>query len=75
MNYYFKHKDEIKEYNRIYKLCRGTNNNNETAKERYYLIREYLLAKVECSCGCLISRVNLKRHTSNKKHLRKMQEK
>lgn len=68
-------KEEIREYSKIYRLCRGNNYDSNSAKERYSIEREYLLAKVECECGCFISRQNLKRHTKNKKHLRKIQEK
>ncbi len=31
--------------------------------------KEYLLEKIECSCGCLISRKGMREHERTKKHI------
>lgn len=33
-------------------------------------LRAYNLTKVECECGCLITRINLSRHRKTAHHLR-----
>lgn len=43
--------------------------------KRYYnkhkkTVLDYLTTKVTCTCGCVISRVNLKKHQKSKKHLK-----
>ena len=37
--------------------------------------KEHLTEKIECECGCLISRTNLVRHKTSKKHIKLMNDK
>jgi len=55
--YYEKHKDEINEKQKFYR-DKNKIKNNERLKE-----------KITCSCGSVVSYVNLQRHKKTKKHL------
>ncbi len=37
--------------------------------------REYVLGKITCSCGCIISRKGMREHERTKKHLSYIEEK
>ena len=55
------------EYQRQDKIIEYKKQYHERNKEQ---IHAYKSEKIECECGCLISRGNLPRHIKNKKHIK-----
>jgi len=70
--YNIKNEDKIKEQRKKYyeknsdKLMEKSNNYYEKNKDK---IKEKLFKKVECECGCMVSKTHLSRHKKTDKHL------
>ena len=73
-------KDKIKEYQKEYnKSYRETNRDKKKDCDKQYReankekLKEMRKIKIICSCGCSISKINLKRHQQSKNHLETLQ--
>ena len=79
-DYYIKNADRIKAYNRNYKLQKREANKDKIneLQQNYYEVNkikiiEKALEKVNCDCGCMISKINLLRHKKSPKHIKIME--
>lgn len=72
--YYQANKEHKKEYNKQYHQA-NKEQIRKQSKVYYESNREQILEKVECECGCKISRHGLTGHRKTKKHLKLMSNK
>ena len=72
-DYYYNNQQAVKK-----KLKENYNKNKvirlEKRKQNYIAKKQYLSEKVECECGCTLSRQHIQRHKASEKHTRLMNE-
>ncbi len=70
-NYYEENKDKLKEY--IQNYYEANKDKILEYHQNYYEVnKDRINEKVNCDCGCEVSRTNLLRHQKSKRHLNNM---